>query len=58
MAVGQSSSFSDIPNNTSRYWYKDRGLKANVTHCLGLCCVIYYLGYDASLLNGLQAIRA
>ncbi|OXG29823.1 sugar transporter, partial [Cryptococcus neoformans Ze90-1] len=55
MTVGQLSSFSDIPNNTSRYWYKDRGLKANVTHCLGLCCVIYYLGYDASLLNGLQA---
>ncbi|WWC89935.1 uncharacterized protein L201_004864 [Kwoniella dendrophila CBS 6074] len=50
--------FNSIPNNTAATWYKDASLRANIAHCLGISCVIYYLVNDASLLNGLQAIGA
>ncbi|CBX93191.1 similar to hexose transporter [Plenodomus lingam JN3] len=54
----QKSSFGDIPNNTHASWIKDPALRINVVHCFGLCLVIFYLGYDGGLLNGLQAIEA
>ncbi|KAH7006786.1 general substrate transporter [Ilyonectria destructans] len=58
----QTYSFSSIPNNTHKHWYKDPCLKRNITECLGLCLVIFYLVSvnldDASLLNGLQAIAS
>ncbi|KAJ4176364.1 hypothetical protein NW755_014453 [Fusarium falciforme] len=53
-----TSSFGNIPNNTHQYWYKDSCLRRNITECLGLCLVVFYLVNDASLLNGLQAIDA
>ncbi|RSL42468.1 hypothetical protein CEP54_015472 [Fusarium duplospermum] len=58
----QPSSFGDIPNNTSKLWYKDPCLRRNTAECLGLCLVIFYLTQtvadDARLLNGLQAIAS
>ncbi|WWD05340.1 hypothetical protein V865_003413 [Kwoniella europaea PYCC6329] len=50
------ASFHDIPNNTSATWWTDPGLKKNVYHCLGCCLCVFYLGYDQSLLTGLQAL--
>ncbi|KAH7168188.1 general substrate transporter [Fusarium sp. MPI-SDFR-AT-0072] len=49
-------SFWNIPNNTHQSWRKDSCLRRNIADCLGLCLVIFYLGYDASLLTGLQAL--
>ncbi|UKZ91446.1 uncharacterized protein TrAFT101_006424 [Trichoderma asperellum] len=40
----QKSSFGNIPNNTNEHWYKDPCLKRNITQCLGLSLVIFYLG--------------
>lgn len=34
----------------------DKCLRTNVLHCVGLYFCVFYLGYDASLLNGLQAM--
>ncbi|WWC64939.1 uncharacterized protein I303_107553 [Kwoniella dejecticola CBS 10117] len=48
--------FLDIPNNTAAAWWKDPGLRKNVFHCLGCCFCVFYLGYDQSLLTGLQAV--
>ncbi|KAJ9613881.1 hypothetical protein H2200_002017 [Cladophialophora chaetospira] len=42
--------------NTNPSWWKDPGLRVNVLHCVGLYFCVFYLGYDASLLNGLQAM--
>ncbi|RSH92648.1 hypothetical protein EHS25_008093 [Saitozyma podzolica] len=50
------STFSDVPNNTASNWWRDDGLRRNVLHCMGCCFCVYYLGYDSSLLNGLQAL--
>lgn len=47
--------WSQIPNNTNPIWYKDPGLRWNVTHGLGLCLVIATNGFGASLLGGFQA---
>ncbi|OQU94098.1 hypothetical protein CLAIMM_00510 isoform 2 [Cladophialophora immunda] len=43
-------------NNTNPSWWRDPGLRVNVVHCIGLYFCVFYLGYDASLLNGLQAM--
>ncbi|KAL0581023.1 hypothetical protein V5O48_001017 [Marasmius crinis-equi] len=51
-------SFADIPNNTDERWWRDPGLRVNVLHCVGCCMSTFYLGYDQSLLTGLQAIPA
>jgi MFS family permease len=48
--------FSKYQNNTNPTWYKDAGLRKNVLHCIGLYFCVFYLGFDASLMNGLQAI--
>lgn len=46
----------DTPDNTHPTWYKDKGLRKNVYHCMGLCLCVFYLGYDQSLLACLQSI--
>lgn len=43
-------------DNTNKLWIKDPALRINVLHCIGLYFCVFYLGYDASLLNGLQAM--
>ncbi|KAI9637786.1 general substrate transporter [Dioszegia hungarica] len=52
------TSFANIPNNTNPKWWLDAGLRRNVLHCAGICLCPFYLGYDQSLLAGLQAIPA
>ncbi|KAK5168857.1 uncharacterized protein LTR77_006166 [Saxophila tyrrhenica] len=56
MAEKKEMSFAHIPNNTNSRWWKDPCLRINVFHCIGLYFCVFYLGYDASLLNGLQAM--
>ncbi|KAL2865085.1 putative MFS sugar transporter [Aspergillus lucknowensis] len=48
--------FSQYRNNTHKTWWKDPCLRWNVFHCVCLYWAVFYLGYDASLLNGLQAL--
>lgn len=48
--------FMSLKNNTHPTWYKDAGLRMNVWHCVGFYFAVFYLGFDASLMNGLQAI--
>ena len=43
-------------DNTNSWWFKDPRLRQNVLHCVGLYFCVFYPGYDASLLNGLQAM--
>ncbi|VUC28437.1 unnamed protein product [Clonostachys rosea] len=54
--AAKSPRFAHLTNNTNPVWYKDPGLRKNVYHCVGLYLCVFYLGYDASLMNGLQAI--
>lgn len=54
--AARQMNFSHLINNTNPVWYKDSGLRKNVAHCVGLYLCVFYLGYDASLMNGLQAI--
>ncbi|RTE77656.1 hypothetical protein BHE90_007881 [Fusarium euwallaceae] len=49
-------SFRDIPNNTNKKWWKDASLRLNVLYCFGCMMCPFYLGYDQSLLTGLQAL--
>ncbi|KAF5976536.1 hexose transporter [Fusarium coicis] len=48
--------YAHLKNNTHPTWYKDSGLRKNVWHCVGFYFAVFYLGFDASLMNGLQAI--
>ncbi|KAF5640163.1 hexose transporter [Fusarium sp. NRRL 25303] len=48
--------YAHLKNNTHSTWYKDSGLRKNVWHCVGFYFAVFYLGFDASLMNGLQAI--
>ncbi|KDN70328.1 hypothetical protein CSUB01_11580 [Colletotrichum sublineola] len=43
--------FAKYQNNTHPTWYKDAGLRKNVLHCVGLYFCVFYLGFDASLMN-------
>lgn len=52
----RETNFSHLQNNTNPQWWKDRCLRINVLHCVGMYFCVFYLGYDASLMNGLQAI--
>lgn len=54
--AAQQQSFATLQNNTDPTWWRDAGLRKNVFHCVGLYFAVFYLGYDASLMNGLQAI--
>lgn len=51
-----SMSFSHLENNTRSRWWRDPCLRVNVVQCIGLYFCVFYLGYDAALLNGLQAM--
>ncbi|KAI1121208.1 general substrate transporter [Nemania abortiva] len=50
------ATYSLFQNNTNKRWWLDPGLRINVLHCCCLYFCVFYLGYDASLLNGLQNI--
>lgn len=54
--AAREMNFSHLRNNTNPQWWKDRCLRINVLHCIGMYFCVFYLGYDASLMNGLQAI--
>lgn len=54
--AAQQMYYTTLANNTNPTWYKDAGLRKNVFHCVGLYFAVFYLGYDASLMNGLQSI--
>jgi len=44
--------YAGLKNNTHPTWYKDAGLRKNVWHCVGFYFAVFYLGFDASLMNG------
>lgn len=50
--------YAALPNNTASAWWRDAGLRKNVLHIVTLYTAVYSLGYDGSLLNGLQALPA
>lgn len=43
-------------DNTATHWWRDKGLRQNVLHCVGCCLCVFYIGYDQSLLSALQAL--
>ncbi|KIR51742.1 sugar transporter [Cryptococcus gattii Ru294] len=51
-----STKFSDLPNNTASKWWRDPGMRKSFVHIITLYTAVYSLGYDGSLLNGLQAL--
>jgi hypothetical protein len=50
--------FADLPNNTNPSWWKDPGMRRSMVHIFILYTAVYSLGYDGSLLNGLQGLPA
>lgn len=50
--------FASLPNNTAASWWNDRGMRTGMIHIFILYTAVYSLGYDGSLLNGLQALPA
>ncbi|KAM0791074.1 hypothetical protein ACM66B_004365 [Microbotryomycetes sp. NB124-2] len=48
--------FKELDNNTHPTWYRDPGMRKGFIHLLVLYCAVYSLGYDGSLLAGLQAL--
>lgn len=61
--------YAALPNNTASAWWRDAGLRKSascdgieltldVLHIVTLYTAVYSLGYDGSLLNGLQALPA
>ncbi|RSH88913.1 hypothetical protein EHS25_002575 [Saitozyma podzolica] len=56
MAGGSAATYAAIPNNTAKQWWKDPCLRKNVFYSMGCMICPFYLGYDQSLLTGLQAI--
>ncbi|KAM0748630.1 hexose transporter protein [Meredithblackwellia eburnea MCA 4105] len=54
--AGGSTSFQAIPNNTAAQWWNDAGIRTSIIFCFGCMLCPFYLGYDQSLLTGLQAI--
>ena len=53
-----ATNFADLPNNTAKSWWKDPGMRKGMIHIFILYAAVYSLGYDGSLLNGLQALPA
>ncbi|OCF34091.1 sugar transporter [Kwoniella heveanensis BCC8398] len=49
--------FNELANNTADKWWKDPGLRKSFLHIITLYTAVYSLGYDGSLLNGLQALN-
>lgn len=50
--------FASLPNNTAASWWRDPGMRKGMIHIFILYTAVYSLGYDGSLLNGLQALPA
>ncbi|EED13700.1 hexose transporter protein [Talaromyces stipitatus ATCC 10500] len=50
------ATFERFSNNTNPKWWKDACLRMNVFYCIGCMMCPVYLGYDQSLLVGLQAL--
>ena len=48
--------FADLPNNTAVSWWRDSGMRLGMIHIMILYLAVFSLGYDGSLLNGLQAL--
>ncbi|KFY63325.1 hypothetical protein V497_02046 [Pseudogymnoascus sp. VKM F-4516 (FW-969)] len=48
--------YARLVNNTNPSWWKDSCLRWNVFYTLGCMLCPFYLGYDQSLLGGLQAM--
>ncbi|ETS76806.1 hypothetical protein PFICI_12193 [Pestalotiopsis fici W106-1] len=48
--------YRDLPNNTASCWWKDSCLRRNVLYGVGCMMCPFYLGFDQSLLTGLQAL--
>ncbi|KAJ9156586.1 Hexose transporter protein [Pleurostoma richardsiae] len=53
---GAEAAFRSLPNNTNKYWWKDSGLRKIVMYNFGCMLCPFYLGYDQSLLTGLQSL--
>jgi len=53
-----TSDFSCLPNNTNPKWWRDPGMRTGMLHIFVLYSAVYSLGYDGSLLNGLQGLPA
>ncbi|PYH92063.1 hexose transporter protein [Aspergillus ellipticus CBS 707.79] len=51
-----TTSFANIANNTDPCWWKDPCLRWNVLYAFRCMLCPFYLGYDQSLLTGLQAM--
>ncbi|RSH83785.1 hypothetical protein EHS25_005400 [Saitozyma podzolica] len=54
MSHGQH--YAQFNNNTASSWWKDGGMRKGFIHIFILYSAVYSLGYDGSLLNGLQAL--
>ncbi|KAM0753992.1 hexose transport-related protein [Meredithblackwellia eburnea MCA 4105] len=50
------ANYLTLQNNTAASWWKDRGMRTGIFHIIILYTAVYSLGYDGSLLNGLQAL--
>ena len=50
--------FATLPNNTKSSWWLDPGMRMGMIHIFILYSAVYSLGYDGSLLNGLQGLPA
>ncbi|ESK90430.1 hexose transporter protein [Moniliophthora roreri MCA 2997] len=53
---GGVGSFHQWKNNTHPKWWRDPGLRKNVGWVMTLYLGVFAFGYDASLMNGLQAL--
>lgn len=49
--------FSELPNNTASKWWLDKGMRRGMLHIFILYTAVYSLGFDGSLLNGLQWVQ-
>ncbi|KAL8277863.1 hypothetical protein RQP46_009682 [Phenoliferia psychrophenolica] len=56
MKATTATSYSSLPNNTHEQWWRDPGMRTGMFHMVILYAAVYSLGYDGSLLNGLQAL--
>ncbi|WOO83976.1 Lactose permease [Vanrija pseudolonga] len=56
--MAETHHYSAFANNTHAKWWKDPGMRMGFIHIFILYSAVYSLGYDGSLLNGLQALPA
>ncbi|KAH8928459.1 hexose transport-related protein [Atractiella rhizophila] len=48
--------YINVPNNTASSWWRDPGMRMGMFHIFILYTANYSLGFDGSLLSGLQAL--